>query len=139
MKKIYIVCSSIIVMLISLLLIIGYNHINNKEDKIINDKLVFEVYSKRIKCKAVKLMVYSDFTYEYIYSNKESIKGTYKVDAYKVIENNKLYSVNNHGYYILIDKYNNQYQVFDTNEDLNKLLAEININLDTCMQENSGE
>ena len=133
MRRSYLVCGSFIVILTLLLILIGINYINHKEN--LGDNYLFEVYSSRILCETVKLEIYNDHTYKY-YDGKSVSSGTYSYDVKKIIENNDKYEKNDYGVYILKTK-NKKYEIYDTNDDLISLLKEINIDLDTCISNKS--
>ena len=105
-------------------------HKVKKEDK----ELIMEITSFRLECEAVKLRLYNDNTYEYIYSTKDTgyKTGVYNVDTNKLIENINNYEKGNIGPY-LITTNDKKYEIYDTSIELKELISSINIELDKCI------
>ena len=86
----------IIIFLIFLLAIIGFDYKNNKDKELIDeDKTTqninsFEIYSMRLNCHAIKLEVKEDKTYKVIYGykNNEEISkdGKFIYDVSKIVK-----------------------------------------------------
>lgn len=141
MKSSY-VCSGLIFCLVILLGIIGFNYIEN-EKNITENNLLFEIKTENLNCETVRLKVYDNNTYKYYYSvdNEEYLFGKYTYDASNIIKNRNKNKTNN-GVYILTDKYGKKYEINGISKDLDILLKEINIELDTCLidiEDNLGD
>ena len=132
MKSSY-VSALIVFCLIVILGFIGFDYVKNKEN-ITENNLLFEVKVGNLDCESVRLKVYDDNTYKYYYSvnSEEYLTGKYTYEVTNLIKDRNKNKINN-GLYILTDKYGKEYEVNGINEDLNNLLKEINIELDTCL------
>lgn len=136
MRKKYILFSTIIMILITLLLLIGINY---KFSKSTNDKeLIFKVYNNSIWCTAVYLEVYEDNTYRYYYSYEKNLKdlkyqeGTYKIDVSDFI-NKRNKSIIEYNSYVYEDGFGKKYNANGISKNLKKLLDEIQISLNSCL------
>lgn len=146
MKIKYVICILWILSLVIILTLLGFRYKTVKENGYIleEDEIKnvrnFEIVSTRINCLTIKLAVRDDKTYKIIYgyNNEEEISknGTYSYDVSKIVSNNKKYNANEHGVFKLTTIDGTIYEIYDTNEDLNKFLDEIEINLDTCLELN---
>lgn len=146
MKIKYMLCSFWVISLVIILALLGFSYKNAKNNGYILDEEEiknvsnFEIVSNRINCQTIKLIVKDDKTYKivYGYNNEEEIskEGTYSYDVSKIVSNNKMYDVNKHGTFKLTAMDGTVYEIYDTNEDLNKFLEEIEVNLDTCLELN---
>ena len=128
MRKKYILFSTIIIVLVTLLLIIGLKyklekHIVGKQP-IVNS---FELYSNRINCVTIKLNVYEDKETENIETR------SFKYDITKILKYNHQYEDANPTYILTSDN-GEKYNVYSENKYLLEFLEEININLDTCLE-----
>lgn len=105
-------------------------HKVEKKDK----ELIMEITSIRLECEAVKLRLYNDNTYEYIFSTKDTgyKTGVYNIDTNKLIDNINNYEKDNIGPYIITAN-NKKYEIYDTSIELKELLSSINIELDKCI------
>ena len=133
----------IIIFLIFLLAIIGFDYKNNKDKELIDeDKTTqninsFEIYSMRLNCHAIKLEVKEDKTYKVIYGykNNEEISkdGKFIYDVSKIVDNNYKYEDSEYGAYSLKTIDGKTYNISASNQDLINFLKEIDIDLDTCL------
>lgn len=89
--------------------------------------LIFSVSSSRVNCYTNILFVYDDNTYTF-----GSIDGSYTYDVYKILDSVNNYEPNNHGPFILKDKNNNEFYLYDNNVELNEFVDSIDIYLDIC-------
>ena len=146
MKLKNILCVFWIISLVIILAILGVRYISVKDNiLILNEEELknvsnFEISSNRINCQTIKLIVKDNKTYKIIYgyNNDKEINeaGTYSYDVSKIVSNNKIYNKNEHGIFKLTAMDGTVYEIYDTNEDLNKFLNEIEVNLDTCLELN---
>ena len=97
-------------------------------------KLLLEITSARINCEAVKLKLYNDNTYEYIYSTKDTgyKTGIYSINTNNLIENIHKYEKNNIGPFIITAN-DKKYEIYDTSLELKELLTSVNLELDECI------
>jgi len=136
MRKKYILFSTIIMMLITLLLLIGLDYKNSK--KINNEELVFKIYNGSLDCNSVILEVYEDNTYKYYYAYENDIKnlkyqeGTYKIDVKDFI-NKRNENIIEYNSYVYEDEFGKKYNANGISKNLKKLLDEIEISLNSCL------
>jgi len=133
----------IIIFLIFLLAIIGFDYKNNKDKELIDENKTtqninsFEIYSMRLNCHTIKLEVKNDKTYKVIYGykNNEEISkdGKFIYDVSKIVDNNYKYEDSEYGAYSLKTIDGKTYNIFASNQDLINFLKEIDIDLDTCL------
>lgn len=136
MRKKYILFSTIIMMLITLLLLIGLDYKNSK--KINNEELVFKIYNGSLDCNSVILEVYEDNTYKYYYAYENDIKnlkyqeGTYKIDVKDFI-NKRNENIIEYNSYVYEDEFGKKYNANGISKNIKKLLDEIEISLNSCL------
>ncbi len=126
-----------LLLILSLGLIGFYNIYKDKENKKVDNNLLYSIKKSNLNCEQVILNIFKDNTYEYIYeydefNNKYSkLKGTFNYQIDDIIQNNEESSNIN---YLVTDNLGNTYKIDESNIYLQEFLEEININLDNCLK-----
>lgn len=112
------------------------SYLNNIEDEA---KLSYTISYNGINCLTPTLYLYSDNTYEYYYTfdtgNEKLIPktGTYNYDITKIINSIDKYEENSFGSYLIKEENGNNYTTYNTNIELQELLASLDITLEKCL------
>lgn len=112
---------------------------NSVSSDMMKEQKLFEIASGRLDCETVRIFIYHDNHYKYIYGylddEQKYKEGTYNYSTERLMETLRETSIpDNLGPYYLWDSEEIKYTVYETNQELKLFLESIPVPLDTCME-----